>query len=87
MAILPLFGLVYTPIDDDEEDDTKEDPNMTDDSEYNEEEDYWSYPRLYCVFCSKFDNNKKKVIHDPNCTCFHSSPGSNSTDYSDSYSY
>jgi len=87
MAILPLFGLVYTPIGDDEEDDTKEDPNMTDDSEYNEEEDYWSYPRLYCVFCSKFDNNKKKVIHDPNCTCFHSSPGSNSTDYSDSYSY
>ncbi|KEH28916.1 putative leucine-rich repeat-containing, plant-type, leucine-rich repeat domain, L [Medicago truncatula] len=87
MAILPLFGLVYTPVDDDEEDDTKEDPNMTDDSEYNEEEDYWSYPRLYCVFCSKFDNNKKKVIHDPNCTCFHSSPGSNSTDYSDSYSY
>ncbi|KAL5072931.1 hypothetical protein RYX36_011915 [Vicia faba] len=89
MAIFPLFGLVYTPIgNDDEEDDTKEDSNMTEDSDdYNEEEDYWSYPRLYCVFCSKFDNNKKKVIHDPNCTCFQlSSPGSNSTNYSDSYS-
>ncbi|CAL5210895.1 unnamed protein product [Lathyrus oleraceus] len=89
MAVLPLFGLVYTPIgNDDEEDDTKEDSNMTEDSDdYNEEEDYWSYPRLYCVFCSKFDNNKKKVIHDPNCTCFQlSSPGSNSTIYSDSYS-
>ncbi|XP_058729117.1 receptor-like protein 7 [Vicia villosa] len=89
MAVLPLFGLVYTPIgNDDEEDDSKEDSNMTEDSDdYNEEEDYWSYPRLYCVFCSKLDNNKKKVIHDPNCTCFQlSSPGSNSTNYSDSYS-
>ncbi|CAK8574896.1 unnamed protein product [Lathyrus sativus] len=88
MAVLPLFGLVYTPIgNDDEDEDTKEDSNMTEDSDdYNEEEDYWSYPRLYCVFCSKFDHNKKKVIHDPNCTCFQlSSPGSNSTIYSDSY--
>lgn len=89
MAVLPFFGLVYTPIsNDDEEDESKEDSNMTEDSDdYNEEEDYWSYPRLYCVFCSKLDNNKKKVIHDPNCTCFQlSSPGSNSTNYSDSYS-
>ncbi|WJX43043.1 hypothetical protein P8452_30201 [Trifolium repens] len=70
MVVFPLFGLVYTPIGDDEEDGTKEDS-----SDYNEEEDYWSNPRLYCVFCSKFDNNQKKVIHDPNCTCFHSSPG------------
>jgi hypothetical protein len=81
MVVFPLFGLVYTPIGDDEEDGTKEDS-----SDYNEEEDYWSNPRLYCVFCSKFDNNQKKVIHDPNCTCFHSSPGSDSTSYSDSYS-
>ncbi|GAU38156.1 hypothetical protein TSUD_263800 [Trifolium subterraneum] len=86
MVVFPLFGLVYTPIGDDEEDDTKEDSNMTEDSDYNEEEDYWSNPRLYCVFCSKFDNNKKKVIHDPNCTCFHSSQGSDLTNYSDSYS-
>jgi hypothetical protein len=85
MVVFPLFGLVYTPIGDDE-DDTKEDSNLTEDSDYNVEEDYWSNPRLYCVFCSKFDNNKKKVIHDPNCTCFHSSPGSDSTNYSDSYS-
>ncbi|CAJ2655898.1 unnamed protein product [Trifolium pratense] len=85
MVVFPLFGLVYTPIGDDE-DDTKEDSNVTEDSDYNEEEDYWSNPRLYCVFCSKFDNNKKKVIHDPNCTCFHSSAGSDSTNYSDSYS-
>ncbi|XP_004506719.1 receptor-like protein 6 [Cicer arietinum] len=87
IAILPLFGLTYTPIgNDDDEDDTKDDSNMTDDSDYNEDENDLSYQRLYCVFCSKLDIINKKVVHDSNCTCYNSSPASNSTNLSDSYS-
>ncbi|KAJ1419316.1 Leucine-rich repeat [Sesbania bispinosa] len=92
MAVLPLFGLAYTPIGDDEEEDDTEDKesNMTEDSDYNDEEDDWSYQRFrgrYCVFCSKLNITMKKVIHDPSCTCYHhSSPASNSTHSSDSYS-
>lgn len=87
MAILPLFGLAYTPIDDDDDDegDNEQDSNMTEDSDYDEEEE--DYPRFrgrYCIFCSKFDITMKKVIHDPSCTCCQPSPASNSTHSSDS---
>lgn len=85
MVVLPIFGLVYTPIGDDDDDDNTEETE--EDSGYTEEEDDWGYSRFrgrYCVFCSKFDMSKKKVIHDPNCTCNHSSPASNSTHLSDS---
>ncbi|XP_027336388.1 receptor-like protein 7 [Abrus precatorius] len=83
MVVLPFFGLVYTPIGDDDDNDTEKD------NDSNEDEDDWDYPRFrgrYCVFCSKLDITKKKVIHDPSCTCYPSSSATNSTHSSESYS-
>ncbi|KAK7390343.1 hypothetical protein VNO78_25646 [Psophocarpus tetragonolobus] len=84
MQVFSLFGLVYTPIGDDEDDDDA-DANDNDSSE----EDDWDYPSFrgrYCVFCSKLDINMKKVIHDPSCTCYPSSSASNSSHSSRSFS-
>ncbi|KAK7349785.1 hypothetical protein VNO77_07453 [Canavalia gladiata] len=89
MVVLPLFGLVYTPIDDDDDDDDESDDTEGKDNDSIEDEDDWDYPRFkgrYCVFCSKLDITKKNVIHDPSCTCHPSSSASNSTHSSESYS-
>ncbi|RDX62097.1 Receptor-like protein 12, partial [Mucuna pruriens] len=85
MLVFPLFGLTYTPIEDDEGDDDAEEK----DDESSEEEDNWDYPSFrgrYCVFCSKLDITKKRVIHDPSCTCYPSSSASNSSHSSKSFS-
>lgn len=84
LRVFSLFGLAYIPIEDDEGDDDAEE--MDGDSS---EEDVWDYPSFrgrYCVFCSKLDISMKRVIHDPNCTCYPSSSASNSTHSSKSYS-
>ncbi|KAF7845292.1 receptor-like protein 7 [Senna tora] len=73
LMILPMFGLTYTPIDDDDDDDEEEEAEekssvLTEDYDDNEYEDELGIPRFrgrYCVFCSKLDKQRKKVIHDP----------------------
>ena len=86
-----MFGLTWIPIDDDEaEEDTEENnSDMEEECDYNEEQTILCHQRFqgrYCVLCSKLDIRKKKVIHDPRCTCYPSPPISTST-YPDSYSY
>ncbi|KAK7259995.1 hypothetical protein RIF29_25667 [Crotalaria pallida] len=98
VIVLPLFGLAYTPPieeeEDDDDDDTEEEEErnsemMTEDY-FNGEEGGWGYGGLrgeFCVFCSKLDITKEKIIHDPSCTCYHHSlPASASTHSSHSYS-
>ncbi|XP_057435271.1 LOW QUALITY PROTEIN: receptor-like protein 40 [Lotus japonicus] len=93
LFILPLVGLSYTPIDDDEaEDDTEENNSDMEEEEEEEcdsnEEDTLGDHRFqgkFCVFCSKLNISKKRVIHDQGCTCYHSSTLSTST-YPESYS-
>ncbi|KAE9610867.1 putative leucine-rich repeat domain, L domain-containing protein [Lupinus albus] len=73
IILLPMFGLAYTPIGDDDDDE---------DDEINSEmtEDYDEDQGDYCVFCSKLDITKQKIIHDPSCTCYnHTLPVSTST--------
>ncbi|XP_061368234.1 receptor-like protein 7 [Gastrolobium bilobum] len=85
MVVLPIFGLAYTPIgDEEEEDDDTEEKN----SDVTEEFDsgYSMFRGWYCVFCSKLDITKTKVIHDLSCTCYRSSPASNSSRSSESHS-
>ncbi|KAI4353401.1 hypothetical protein L6164_002354 [Bauhinia variegata] len=93
LVFFAMFGLVYTPIDDDEEngEDTEEqDAKKREDLYYNEDEDNSDYldefQGQYCVFCSKLDINMKKVIHDPTCTCHFSPPISTSASSSASFS-
>ena len=90
LVVLPMFGLTWIPIDDDEaEEDTEENnSDMEEECDYNEEQTILCHQRFqgrYCVLCSKLDIRKKKVIHDPRCTCYPSPPISTST-YPDSYS-
>lgn len=92
LVILPMVGLIYTPIADDEtEKDTEENnSDMEEESDRKEEHDdlgyqYHRFQGKYCVFCSKLDISKKKVIHDPRCTC-HNSPTVSTATYSESYS-
>lgn len=85
MQVFPLFGLAYTPIEDDDAEANNDDSS----EEEEEEEDYLDYPSFrgrYCVFCSKLDISMKKVIHDPTCTCYPSSSASNSSHSSKSFS-
>ncbi|KHN20336.1 Receptor-like protein 12 [Glycine soja] len=91
LVILPMFGLTWIPTDDDEaEEDTEENnSDMEEEWDYNEDQNSLVHQRFqgwYCVLCSKLDISKKKVIHDPRCTCYPSPPISTST-YPDSYSY
>ncbi|KAF3448069.1 hypothetical protein FNV43_RR08777 [Rhamnella rubrinervis] len=77
LVILPMMGFVYKTHDqwDDAEDDTDvEGSEFMDD--YDEDDDpneVKEFQGRYCVLCSKLDITKKRVIHDPKCTC-HSSP-------------
>ncbi|KAK2656177.1 hypothetical protein Ddye_009229 [Dipteronia dyeriana] len=80
MVILPMVGFVYTNSHQRriQEEEIPEDENTDED----EEEDYGFEPESeefrgrYCVLCSKLDITRKKVIHDPNCTCHDSPPTS-----------
>ncbi|KAB1224460.1 Receptor-like protein 12 [Morella rubra] len=49
-----------------------EDDNIGDCDDENESED-GEFQGRYCVFCSKLDISRKRVIHDPRCLC-HNSP-------------
>lgn len=84
LAILPLLGYIYLtssdrkiePEDDSEDDD---DDYIAVRYEYEESEERSSeFKGRYCVFCSKLDIYRKKVIHDPRCTCLSSSSPSSS---------
>ncbi|XP_042947040.1 receptor-like protein 7 isoform X2 [Carya illinoinensis] len=70
LVILTMIGLSYTgskdgklEVEEDIEDDSIEDYDDEDETE-NEE-----FRGRYCVFCSKLDISRKRVIHDPKCIC------------------
>ncbi|KAF5471510.1 hypothetical protein F2P56_008298 [Juglans regia] len=70
LVILTMMGLSYTgskdgklEAEEDIEDDSIEDYDDEDGTE-NEE-----FRGRYCVFCSKLDISRKRVIHDPKCIC------------------
>ncbi|KAK7294734.1 hypothetical protein RJT34_17629 [Clitoria ternatea] len=72
IVIFPMVGLAYTPIEDDD-DEAEEDTEENSLEMEEEEEDSFGHRMFrgcYCVLCSKLDISKKKVIHDPRCTCF-----------------
>ncbi|XP_025984892.1 receptor-like protein 53 [Glycine max] len=65
LVVLPMFGLTWIPIDDDEaEEDTEENnSDMEEECDYNEEQTILCHQRFqgrYCVLCSKLDIRKKK---------------------------
>nr|XP_023919906.1 receptor-like protein 9DC3 [Quercus suber] len=77
LVIFPMLGLSYTGCYNTkvEEDEDIGDEN-TEDCEDNGDEDEMESEEFggrYCVFCSKLDISRKRVIHDPQCTC-HNSP-------------
>ncbi|XP_065881103.1 receptor like protein 27-like [Euphorbia lathyris] len=73
MVILPIFGLVYYRSDDwrrvSPEDNLEEDSTETD---IDEGEYEHGIGGRYCVFCTKLDMTRNRVIHDTKCTCYHS---------------
>uniref|UniRef100_A0A2P2QRT0 Uncharacterized protein n=1 Tax=Rhizophora mucronata TaxID=61149 RepID=A0A2P2QRT0_RHIMU len=85
-ALLPMLGLVYYRSDDWRigPDESFEEDDGTDIDEEEEHED--GFVGRYCVFCTKLDITRKKVIHDPKCNCHHSPPTSGSLSSSSSSS-
>ncbi|KAL5550779.1 hypothetical protein UlMin_000955 [Ulmus minor] len=89
LVILPKLGYVYTTRhewdneDDEEEeadeDDEEEEEEEADEDEEEEEAEFGGLQGHYCVFCSKLDIRRKRVIHDPKCTCHSSSLVSSSS--------
>ncbi|KAF3448933.1 hypothetical protein FNV43_RR09651 [Rhamnella rubrinervis] len=77
LVILPMMGFVYKTHDQwgDAEDDTDVEGSefMDDYDEDGDPNEVKEFQGRYCVLCSKLDITKKRVIHDPKCTC-HSSP-------------
>ncbi|XP_010035713.2 receptor-like protein 54 [Eucalyptus grandis] len=93
-VVLPKMGFTYTRHHDDNfEGDEDFETSSTAilggygsnefDEEEEDEEESWG---RYCVFCTKLDLSVKKVIHDPKCTCYDSTPMSSSSSYSSSSS-
>ena len=83
LVILPMMGLSYTgcynvkfEADEDIEDENTEDSVDDDNENEMEDEEIWG---RYCVICSKLDISRKRVIHDPQCTCHNSPPISSSS--------
>ena len=83
LVILPMMGLSYTgcynvkfEADEDVEDENTEDSVDDDNENEMEDEEIWG---RYCVICSKLDISRKRVIHDPQCTCHNSPPISSSS--------
>ncbi|KAK9986159.1 hypothetical protein SO802_031110 [Lithocarpus litseifolius] len=88
LVILPMMGLSYTccykvkvEAEENIEDENTEDCEDDDDDDENEE-----FRGQYCVICSKLDISRKRVIHDPRCTCHNSPPISSSSSTSSSSS-
>lgn len=74
LVILPMLGLTYKTSHERslEAEETLED-ELTDDDDDKSEMEAEGVRGRYCVFCSKLNITRKKVIHDPKCTC-HNSP-------------
>ncbi|KAF3952117.1 hypothetical protein CMV_022298 [Castanea mollissima] len=82
LIILPMMVLSYTgcynakvEAEEDIEDENTEDSDDEDDDDEMEDEEFRG---RYCVICSKLDISRKRVIHDPQCTCHKSPPISSS---------
>ncbi|KAL4606306.1 hypothetical protein ACB092_09G093500 [Castanea dentata] len=82
LIILPMMVLSYTgcynakvEAEEDIEDENTEDGEDEDDDDEMEDEEFHG---RYCVICSKLDISRKRVIHDPQCTCYNSPPISSS---------
>ncbi|XP_022746337.1 receptor-like protein 12 [Durio zibethinus] len=91
-VILPKVGLIYTRPDDAkfEAEENLEGDNTENDDEAEEskakEAKGEEFRGRYCVFCSKLDKTRKKVIHDLCCTCYDSPSLSPSSSTSSSFS-
>ncbi|XP_059668028.1 receptor-like protein 7 [Cornus florida] len=73
LIIVSMFGFIYTSCEDMKveaeeniEEEPKDDSGVSDNDEDEREE---KNRRRYCLFCSKLDTSRKKVIHNPKCTC------------------
>ncbi|KAM3689887.1 hypothetical protein ACJW31_09G079600 [Castanea mollissima] len=82
LIILPMMVLSYTgcynakvEAEEDIEDENTEDGEDEDDDDEMEDEEFHG---RYCLICSKLDISRKRVIHDPQCTCYNSPPISSS---------
>ena len=78
LVIFPMLGLSYsgcynTKVEEDEDigdENTKDCEDNGDEDEMEGE----AFCGRYCVFCSKLDISRKRVIHGPQCTCHNSPP-------------
>ncbi|KAJ0027799.1 hypothetical protein Pint_34908 [Pistacia integerrima] len=76
MVILPIFGLIYKTSHQrriEAEEDLEGKKSDEDDDDYDETETQ-EFRGRYCVFCSKLDFTRKRVVHDLKCTCHDSPP-------------
>ncbi|GLT73789.1 hypothetical protein SLA2020_456240, partial [Shorea laevis] len=91
LVVLPIVGLSYERYYDEEiegDENLEEDNPETSDNEDKEAEGINEefQGRRYCVFCSKIDIVKEKVVHGLDCICHDSPPTSFSTSTSSSFS-
>ncbi|KAJ0027805.1 hypothetical protein Pint_34902 [Pistacia integerrima] len=76
IMILPTFGLMYKTSHQrriEAEEDLEGKKSDEDDDDYDETETQ-EFRGRYCVFCSKLDFTRKRVVHDLKCTCHDSPP-------------
>ncbi|KAL9428744.1 hypothetical protein AB3S75_030683 [Citrus x aurantiifolia] len=89
LVTLPLLGLTYkTSYERSLEAQENLEDELTDDDDDEEqgEMETEGVRGRYCVFCSKLNITRKKVIHDPKCTCHNSPTASSSSSTSTSSS-
>ncbi|PSS34704.1 inactive leucine-rich repeat receptor-like protein kinase [Actinidia chinensis var. chinensis] len=85
--ILPTLGFIFpccNDVNDEAEDNIDEVPLTEDSDEDDDEMEDKTFMGRYCVFCSKLDIYRKKVIHDPKCCCHELPPISSSSTSSSS---
>lgn len=92
LVTLPMLGLTYKTsyersleAEENLEDELTDNDNDDDDDDRDEMETEGVRGR-YCVFCSKLNITRKKVVHDPKCTCHNSPTASSSSSTSTSSS-
>ncbi|KAK2972089.1 hypothetical protein RJ640_010252 [Escallonia rubra] len=85
--LLPTFAYVHTSCNDVEEyvEDEPSDKSGDSDVNYENEIEDSTFEGRYCVFCSKLDLYRKKVVHNPKCSCFSSTPVDTSSSSSSSF--
>ncbi|GLT89389.1 hypothetical protein SLE2022_073710 [Rubroshorea leprosula] len=90
LVVLPIVGLSYDRYYDEEiegDENLEEDNPETSDNEDKEAEGInEEFQGRYCVFCSKIDIVKEKVVHGLDCICHDSPPTSLSSSTSSSFS-